>query len=64
MTDLERKQLADRLKKAADFALKEWEFYFRVTALAQKDANDAYQRYRLLADAASDVYHFDFDKEE
>ena len=64
MTLQQREQLAKRLLKAADYAEKEVQFRNRVTQLCQNDAFDAFQRYRILSDAATDVYDFDFDKGE
>ena len=64
MTELERQQLSDRLWKAAEYAEKEWEFLNGVAKLELADANAAYERFLMLQDAATDVYHFDFDKGE
>lgn len=64
MTLQEREQLAKRLLKAADYAKKEWEFYFKVLNLCHDDVVKAYQRYRMLEDAATDVYDFNFGEGE
>lgn len=64
MTQVERGALSARFIKAADYAKKEWEFYFKVLNLCHDDAVKAYQRYRMLEDAATDVFYFDFDKGE
>ena len=64
MTELEREQLSARLKKAANYAKQEYDFLYRVMKLELADAESAYQRYTILADAATDVYDFDFDKGE
>ena len=64
MTELERQQLSDRLWKAVKYAEKEWEFLSGVVNLELADAKAAYERFLMLQDAASDVYHFDFDKGE
>lgn len=63
MTLQEREQLAKRLLKAADYAEKEWTFFASVVRLSQQDVFNAFQRYRILIDAANDVYNFDFDKD-
>ena len=64
MTLQEREQLAKRLLKAADYAEKEWTFFASVVRLSQQDVFNAFQRYRILSDAATDVYDFNFDKGE
>lgn len=64
MTLQDREQLANRLLKAASYAKAEWEFHNSVAKLSYNDAFAAFQRYRILIDAATDVYDFNFDKGE
>lgn len=64
MTLQERKKLAARLRKAADYAIKEWLFLHDVAQLSMQNLSEAAQRYRILSDASVDVYDFDFDKGE
>lgn len=64
MTQAERGALSARFLKAADYAKKEWEFYFKVLNLCHDDVVKAYQRYRMLEDAATDVYDFNFGEGE
>lgn len=64
LTLQDREQLAKRLQKAADYAEKEWEFHNSVAQLSYDDAFAAFQRYRILSDAASDVFDFNFGEGE
>ena len=63
MTQLDKEKIRKQLIKTAALLIQECKFRNRVMLLGIKDAEDTFQRFKIISDAIDDIDNFDFDKE-